>query len=324
MRKYFIPSLILLLFFIFVLSLSFGTVKYEFKEIIFSILHPSNGEEIILKVRLPRVISAFFVGASLSLAGLLSQTLFLNPLADPYLFGISSGANFFVTLSLFLGLEGLFPHSLSLFSFLGALFSTFLVFMISKIKGRISPLTLLLSGIALNYLFSSLSTLFTVWGRDVLNKSVFWSMTGLSNATWLSVKVIIPFFLVSLIISIFMYLPLNVYILGEHEATSLGVNVVFTRTILLILIALLTGSSVYVSGIIGFIGLMVPNILRGIFGTDHLKLIPLSVVSGGALLMLSDLISRTAFSPTEIPVSIITSLLGVPFFFYILWRERPW
>jgi len=121
-----------------------------------------------------------------------------------------------------------------------------------------------------------------------------------------------------------MYLPLNVYILGEYEAASLGVNVVFTRTILLILIALLTGSSVYVSGIIGFIGLMVPNILRGIFGTDHLKLIPLSVVSGGALLMLSDLVSRTAFSPTEIPVSIITSLLGVPFFFYILWRERPW
>lgn len=324
MRRTFLFIVILFLVLVFLVSLSFGAVKYDFKYIVSTLIHPEGGDEIILKVRLPRVIGAFFVGASLSLAGLLSQTLFLNPLADPYLFGISSGANFFVTLSLFLGLDILFHYSLSIFSFLGALFSTFLVFLISKIKGKISPLILLLSGIALNYLFSSFSSLFTIWGRDVLNKSVFWSMRGLSNVTWGSVKLIIPFFIVSFLISLFLYLPLNVYILGEDEAESLGVNVPFIRTALLLLIALLTGSSVYVSGIIGFIGLMVPNILRGIYGTDHLKLIPLSVISGGALLMLSDLISRTIFSPAEVPVSIITSFLGVPFFFYILWRERPW
>lgn len=321
-KKFFIITIIILLFISFFLSLSFGAKRYSFSEVIKFIFNFKNADELFIKIRLPRVLTSLFVGASLSIAGLLSQTLFLNPLADPFLFGISSGANFFVTLSLFLGFDMIFKFSLSFFSFLGALFSVSIIYLISKIKGKITPLNLLLSGIAINYLFSSLSTFLVIWGRDVLNKSVFWSLTGFSNVDMSKFLFLFLIFIPSLIISILISFKLDVYSLGEDQAKTLGINTNSLKTITLVLISILTGVSVYVSGIIGFIGLMVPNILREIFGLKHIKLILLSVLFGGVLLVLSDLFGRALFYPTEIPVSTITSFLGVPFFLYVLWKEK--
>ncbi|MBC7194550.1 MAG: iron chelate uptake ABC transporter family permease subunit, partial [Caldisericia bacterium] len=180
-KKLFLFTISILLLITTLISLSFGAKRYSTREILTFLVNLKNSDELFLKIRFPRVISSIIVGASLSIAGLLSQTLFLNPLADPFLFGISSGANFFVTLSIFLGLDVLFKFSLSFFSFLGALFSVSIIYLISRIKGKITPLNLLLSGIAINYLFSSLSTFLVTWGRDVLNKSVFWSLTGFST-----------------------------------------------------------------------------------------------------------------------------------------------
>lgn len=321
-EKLFILTIIVLLFISLFLSLSFGAKRYTFQEILSFIFNFKEKDELFIKIRLPRVLASFFVGASLSIAGLLSQTLFLNPLADPFLFGISSGANFFVTLSLFLGLQALFKFSISFFSFIGALFSVSLIYLISKIKGKITPLNLLLSGIAINYLFSSLSTFLIIWGRDVLNKSVFWSLTGFSTVDIDKFLFLLIIFIPSLMISVFISFNLDVYSLGEDQAKTLGININSLRTTILILISILTGVSVYVSGIIGFVGLMVPNILREIFGLKHIKLIFLSTIFGGLLLTLSDLFGRAIFYPTEIPVSTITSFLGVPFFLYILWKEK--
>lgn len=321
-KKIFILLLIILTIFIFLLSMSFGSKSYSFIEIIKFLLNPKYGDELLLKIRFPRVLSSLLVGASLSIAGLLSQTLFLNPLADPFLFGISSGANFFVTLSLFLGFDIIFKFSLSIFSFFGALFTTMIILLISRLKGKITPLNLLLAGIALSYLFSSISSFLTIWGRDVLNKSVFWTLTGFSTVSLDKIYILITILLPCVILSIFLNVQLDAYSLGEDEASSLGVNVKQLKTILLFLIALLTGISVYVSGIIGFIGLMVPNILRSLFGLNHLKLIFLSILLGGFLLMLSDLIGRFILFPSEIPVSIITSFLGAPFFLYLLFKKR--
>lgn len=321
-KKIFIILLIILTIFIFLLSMSFGSKSYSFFEIIKFLLNPKYGDELLLKIRFPRVLSSLIVGASLSIAGLLSQTLFLNPLADPFLFGISSGANFFVTLSLFLGFDIIFKFSLSIFSFFGALFTTMIILLISRLKGKITPLNLLLAGIALSYLFSSISSFLTIWGRDVLNKSVFWTLTGFSTVSLDKIYILITILLPCVILSIFINVQLDAYSLGEDEASSLGVNVKLLKTILLFLIALLTGISVYVSGIIGFIGLMVPNILRSLFGLNHLKLIFLSILLGGFLLMLSDLIGRFILFPSEIPVSIITSFLGAPFFLYLLFKKR--
>lgn len=321
-KKIFILLLIILTIFIFLLSMSFGSKSYSFVEIIKFLLNPKYGDELLLKIRFPRVLSSLLVGASLSIAGLLSQTLFLNPLADPFLFGISSGANFFVTLSLFLGFDIIFKFSLSIFSFFGALFTTMIILLISRLKGKITPLNLLLAGIALSYLFSSISSFLTIWGRDVLNKSVFWTLTGFSTVSLDKIYILITILLPCVILSIFLNVQLDAYSLGEDEASSLGVNVKQLKTILLFLIALLTGISVYVSGIIGFIGLMVPNILRSLFGLNHLKLIFLSILLGGFLLMLSDLIGRFILFPSEIPVSIITSFIGAPFFLYLLFKKR--
>lgn len=321
-KRLFIVSIIVLLFISIFLSLSFGAKRYTLQEILRFIFNFKERDELFIKIRLPRVLASLIVGASLSIAGLLSQTLFLNPLADPFLFGISSGANFFVTLSLFLGVDVLFKFSLSFFSFLGALFSVSLIYLISKIKGKITPLNLLLSGIAINYLFSSLSTFLVIWGRDVLNKSVFWSLTGFSTVDMNKFLFLFIIFIPSLIISILISFKLDVYSLGEEQAKTLGINTNSLKTITLILISILTGVSVYVSGIVGFVGLMVPNILREIFGLKHLKLILLSVLFGGVLLIVSDLFGRAVFYPTEIPVSTITSFLGVPFFLYVLWKEK--
>ncbi|MCX8095829.1 MAG: iron ABC transporter permease [Caldisericia bacterium] len=321
-KKLFVIIIFVLLILSIFLSLSFGAKRYSFLEVIKFILNSKKGDELFLKIRLPRVLSSVFVGASLSIAGLLSQTLFYNPLADPFLFGISSGANFFVTLSLFLGLDTLFRYSLSLFSFLGALFSVSIIYLISKIKGKITPLNLLLSGVAINYLFSSLSTFMILWGRDILNKSVFWTLSGLSTVDTNKLIFLISIFIPSLIITIFISFNLDVYSLGEDEAKTLGVNLDSLKTITLILIAILTGISVYVSGIIGFIGLMVPNVLREIFGLKHLKLILLSIIFGGFLLTISDFFGRSIFYPSEIPIATITSFLGVPFFLYVLWKEK--
>ena len=323
-KKVFVIILIFLTIIIFLLSMSFGSKSYSFLEIIKFLLNPKEGDELLLKIRFPRVLSSFLVGASLSIAGLLSQTLFLNPLADPFLFGISSGANFFVTLSLFLGLDMIFKFSLSFFSFLGALFTTFIILLISRMKGKITPLNLLLAGIALSYLFSSISSFLTIWGRDVLNKSVFWTLTGFSTVNIDKIYILILILIPITIFSILLNVQLDAYSLGEDEAVSVGVNIKFLKSILLFLIALLTGVSVYVSGIIGFIGLMVPNILRSLFGLNHLKLISLSILLGGLLLMSSDLIGRFILFPTEIPVSIITSFLGAPFFFYLLFKKRSY
>jgi|YelNatPaOPRAMG01_1025707.scaffolds.fasta_scaffold09163_5 iron complex transport system permease protein len=323
-KKIFVLILIFLTIIIFLLSMSFGSKSYSFLEIIKFLLNPKEGDELLLKIRFPRVLSSFLVGASLSIAGLLSQTLFLNPLADPFLFGISSGANFFVTLSLFLGLDMIFKFSLSFFSFLGALFTTFIILLISRMKGKITPLNLLLAGIALSYLFSSISSFLTIWGRDVLNKSVFWTLTGFSTVNIDKIYILILILIPITIFSILLNVQLDAYSLGEDEAVSVGVNIKFLKSILLFLIALLTGVSVYVSGIIGFIGLMVPNILRSLFGLNHLKLISLSILLGGLLLMSSDLIGRFILFPTEIPVSIITSFLGAPFFFYLLFKKRSY
>lgn len=321
-KNFFILTIVILPFISLFLSLSFGAKRYSFYEVIKFIFNLKNADELFIKIRIPRVFSSFLVGASLSIAGLLSQTLFLNPLADPFLFGISSGANFFVTLSLFLGFDMMFKYSLSFFSFLGALFSVSIIYFISRIKGKITPLNLLLSGIAINYLFSSLSTFLVIWGRDVLNKSVFWSLTGFSTVDMNKFLFLFFIFIPSLIISIFISFKLDVYSLGEDQAKTLGINTNSLKTITLVLISILTGVSVYVSGIIGFIGLMVPNILREIFGLKHLKQILLSVLFGGFLLVLSDLFGRAVFYPTEIPVSTITSFLGVPFFLYVLWKEK--
>lgn len=280
--------------------------------------------KVIFDIRLPRIFMAIIVGIALSGSGVIFQGIFRNPMADPYIIGVSAGAAFGATIGLiFAGAVRFASFSItSIFAFLGAIGVTFLVYNISKIKGKISVLTLLLSGVALSSLLSSIISFIMIYRTHDLAKVYFWIMGGLSNSSWANFLVIMPIIVVILIASSFFMRDLNVMSLGDERANQLGVQTNKIKQLLLILASIMTAAAVSVSGIIGFIGLITPHIMRIIVGPDHKVLYPSSAIAGGIVLLLSDTLARVLLSPREIPVGIITSIIGVPFFIYLLIKTK--
>lgn len=283
-----------------------------------------NIEDIVLKVRIPRAILGLIVGASLSVAGVILQSLLKNPLADPYLLGISSGAALGSTLAilLYLPFYVIGIPVIPAFSFLGATSSMFLVYGLARTKGKIPVHTLLLSGVIINFSFSAIMMLLIALSNKGLNEIIFWMMGSLNNANYN----LIPFiFISSLGIIIILYLfsnDLNVISLGEETAIYLGIETEKVKKIMFVLTSLLTGLAVSVSGLIGFIGLIIPHISRLIVGPDHRVLVPFSAALGGGFLILADVTCRIIIPSTEIPIGVITAILGGPFFLYLLKRRK--
>ncbi len=279
---------------------------------------------VISQIRLPRIFLSIFVGIALASAGVIFQGLFRNPMADPFVIGVSAGAAFGATVGL------LFATSISflnisittIFALLGALATTFLVYSISSIRGKTSVITLLLSGIALSAMLSSMSSFIMIFRAHDLAKVIFWLMGGLTAASWYKFNILAPMVIVLIIISGFYMRDLNIISLGDERATQLGVQTDKVRRILLILASLIAALAVSVSGIIGFVGLITPHILRLIIGPDHKILYPTSAVAGGIVMLVSDTLARTVLMPREIPVGIITSIVGVPFFLYLLVKTK--
>jgi len=279
---------------------------------------------VISQIRLPRIFLSIFVGIALASAGVIFQGLFRNPMADPFVIGVSAGAAFGATVGL------LFATSISflnisittIFALLGALATTFLVYSISSIRGKTSVITLLLSGIALSAMLSSMSSFIMIFRAHDLAKVIFWLMGGLTAASWYKFNILAPMVIVLIIISGFYMRDLNIISLGDERATQLGVQTDKVRRILLILASLIAALAVSVSGIIGFVGLITPHILRLIVGPDHKILYPTSAVAGGIVMLVSDTLARTVLMPREIPVGIITSIVGVPFFLYLLVKTK--
>ncbi|MHB1346646.1 MAG: FecCD family ABC transporter permease [Candidatus Humimicrobiaceae bacterium] len=280
--------------------------------------------KVIFDIRLPRIFMAIIVGIALSGSGVIFQGIFRNPMADPYIIGVSAGAAFGATIGLlFLGSVRFLNMSItSILAFIGAVGVTFLVYNISRIKGKISVLTLLLSGVALSSLLSSMIAFILIYRTSDVAKVYFWIMGGLANSSWANFIVVMPVIVVILIVSSFFMRDLNVMSLGDERAIQLGVQTNKIKQILLILASLMTAAAVSVSGIIGFIGLITPHIMRIIVGPDHKVLYPSSAIAGGIVLLLSDTLARTLLSPREIPVGIITSIIGVPFFIYLLIKTK--
>ncbi|MBN2738619.1 MAG: iron ABC transporter permease [Spirochaetales bacterium] len=312
------------LFAIALLSVWFGTAEISFEDVfkiianalfrtdIFSVNHTS--QIIVLQLRLPRMILALLCGASLGVSGSVLQCLFNNPMADPYVMGISSGAAFGVTLSVISGL-GL-PFLVQLSSFGGALLSVVLVLVLSGITGKPGQsLVILLSGIAVSLFFSALTSMFMYLNQEQAEKIMFWTFGSLSGANWTKCFQIAVFVLPVLGLLFFQWKTLNLLSQGDEAARSLGIDPPKARLFLLILTSLITSFTVSVTGIIGFVGLMVPHILRLMMGPNHKTLLPLSALGGALVLVLSDSISRVILSPSEIPVGIVTSLIGAPYLF---------
>jgi iron complex transport system permease protein len=279
---------------------------------------------IVLNIRLPRIILAGIVGIALASSGVVFQAIFKNPMADPYILGISSGAAFGATLVIIFGISFSFLglSMISIGAFLGAMGTTFLVYNIARLNNKTPVITLLLSGIAISFFLSAFINLLMTMNNDQVEKIVFWTMGSVSSASWRSVA--ISFIPVVIGVSIFVFFSkeLNVILMGEETAQNLGIDVEIIRKLLLGVASIVSAAVVAVSGIIGFVGLIVPHAMRMIVGPDHKRLFPYTIISGAVFMIIADTISRIALNPTEIPIGVITSLIGAPYFIFLLIKNK--
>jgi len=277
--------------------------------------------EIFFMIRLPRVITAFIAGAGLALSGMTFQALFRNPLATPFTLGVSSGASFGAALAMRTGIVFTFlgMSSLSLSAFMGALLSILLVYGLTRARRGFSTATMLLAGVAVSFLFSSI-ILFIQYMSDFTHsfRILRWLMGGLEIVGYAPLVTMLPFVIAGAAIVTLMSNELNLMMTGEDIALSRGVDVKNVKRILFFATSLMIGGIVSVCGPIGFIGMMSPHICRLLVGTDHRVLAPAAVLFGGMFLVVCDMIARTVIAPAEIPVGVITALLGGPFFLWLL------
>lgn len=324
-----------------ILSVCIGAVEINASELWSIIVYRSGlgdqvnfspqQEAVLLNIRLPRVVLAALVGSTLAIAGAVMQGLFRNPLAEPGLIGISSGASLFAVIMIVLEnrmfghfLTAIFGYyALAIAAFIGACVTTFIVYRLAVGKGKADITTLLLAGIAINALAGSFTGMLTFISTDQeLRDITFWNLGSLGGASWKTVVGILPFVSISLCTLPFFSKALNALSLGESQAGHMGVNVNILKKVVIVLATLGVGASVAVSGMIGFIGLVTPHILRMAFSADHRLVIPGSALLGAAVLVLADLIARTIVAPAELPIGILTAIIGTPVFIYIIMVER--
>ncbi len=316
-------------------SISLGAVRIPFGDTWSIMIHhfgllnfsptwSENEAAIILKIRLPRALAAIMVGAALSLSGAVLQALLRNPLADPFVLGISSGAALGAVLAILLGCGAslLGHYAIPGVAFLGALLTIFLVYFISHVAGRIPTQTMLLAGVIVNSFFSAIIMfLISATSNEKIHGATFWLM---GNLEFLSSQFFKPVFIYLLIGSLFIFYlakDLNLLSLGEETAAELGVEVEKLKKLSFLLTSLITGAVVAVSGLIGFVGLIIPHLVRLLWGPDHRFLLPAAAIMGGLFLLAADTLARIIMAPNEIPVGVITALSGAPFFIYLLRKK---
>ncbi len=281
---------------------------------------------VLRDIRLPRLVLGMIVGAGLALAGAILQAFFRNPLADPGLIGISSGAALGAVLFLSFGTGiGLLSGSigLCLSALGGGVLVTTAIYFLARSGGQIRAVTFLLCGIAVNALIGALMSYLIFLSDDQQLRSItFWMMGSLGFSSWREILVVLPLVLAPILAMPWLGKPLNLYILGESEAAQLGVNVSVLKRWIIVLCAASVGAGVAVSGMIGFVGLVVPHIVRLFISADHRVLLPGSAILGAVLLVFSDLLARTVVAPVELPLGVVTAVFGAPFFLWLLFRER--
>ncbi|WP_405005189.1 FecCD family ABC transporter permease [Kitasatospora purpeofusca] len=280
-------------------------------------------ESVLWNVRLPRVVLALLVGGSLGCAGAVMQGVFGNPLAEPAVIGVSSGGAVGAVGCIVLGLDTLGTWTVTASAFVTGLLTVFAVYAMSRSGGRSEVVTLILTGVAVNAFCGALIGLFLFTADTAaISQVTFWQLGSLSQATWGKVLGVLPFALVGLAVAPRYARSLDLLALGERPARHLGVDVERMRLVLITVVALLTAAAVAVSGIIGFVGLVVPHLLRMLAGPGHRFLLPASALAGALVLVAADLAARTLAEPAELPLGVLTALIGSPFFFWLLRRTR--
>ncbi|MGO4888244.1 FecCD family ABC transporter permease [Anaerobacillus sp. MEB173] len=311
------------------ISIPFSTIIFILSENLFGI--PIHAEvdpmlvHIVMDIRFPRVILALLVGSSLALAGAAFQGFLKNPLADPYTLGVSSGAAVGAVFVLFLGISIplLGKFTLPFFSIVCGFITLLFVLFFAKLANKsLTVETIILTGIIFSSFLGSIISLMIALTGEELRQIIGWLLGSVSMRGWDYIWIMLPFFVAGLIILLFNSRELNALAFGEETAKHIGVNVQLRKIMILLGASLLTGAAVAVSGTIGFVGLVIPHLTRLIWGPDHRHLLPLSVMIGGGFLVLCDLVARTIIAPTELPIGVITALIGAPVFGLILLRQR--
>jgi len=322
-----------LLVIVIILSTGMGYIKISSLEVIRIVISKITGNHelldgidsifpyVVSEVRLPRILTAAIVGAGLSIAGVIFQGILLNPLADPYTLGVSAGAAFGASIALLLDITFMGIYSVPLFAFIGAVSTLFAVMFLSSSDGQISPVNLILSGIIVAAILSAGISFIKYVADEQVSIIIFWLMGSFGSKTWTDVFLTFLFVLIGFLICLFFARDLNIISLGDRSAASLGVETNKVRVILLITASLITAVCVSVSGIIGFVGLIIPHLMRFLTGADNRRLLPASALVGAILLLGADTITR-AVLPTEIPIGVLTALIGGPFFLYIFRHRR--
>ncbi|CAN7698739.1 iron chelate uptake ABC transporter family permease subunit [Paenibacillus sp. LjRoot153] len=285
---------------------------------------PQSSEQIINRVRIPRLLLGILVGAVLSIAGAGFQGVLRNPLADPYSLGVSSGASVGAAFLIYFGLQfALFGQwSIPIVAFVTGLISLFLVLKLAMIEGKLKMETLILSGVVMQAFLGAFVSFLVSISNQTINEIIFWLMGSLAMRGWSYTYMISPYLLIGLVILLSYARSLNLLALGERQAAHLGVHVERTKLIVLIASTLITAAAVSVAGVIGFVGLIVPHLVRLLVGPDYRLIIPLSAIGGGIYVLWADTLARTLLSPTEIPLGVITAFLGAPFFAYLLHKDK--
>ena len=305
-------------------GVSIGSVHIPL-EVIWNKAADETAANILWKIRLPRVLLAGLVGASLAIAGAAFQGLLKNPLADPYTLGVSSGASVGAVVTLFFGISlpvvGL--YALPTLSMVGAVLTMIAVMSFARIVDRSLKMeTLILTGVIFSSFLGSLISLMIALSGEELRQVIGWLLGSVSMRGWPYVQMITPFVVIGSILLWTQRRELNVLLYGEERAKHLGVNVKRSKYLILIGGSMLTGAAVAVSGTIGFVGLVVPHMTRMIWGSDHRHLLPLSFLNGATLLIICDLVARTIIVPRELPIGVITAFIGAPVFSYIFYKQR--
>ena len=279
---------------------------------------------VIEQIRLPRIVVGALVGMALGVAGATMQGLFRNPMADPGIIGVSAGGAVGAVVAIATGMAGLFFLALPAFAFVGAVAATFLVYGIAAVGGRFSMATLLLAGVAVNAFLGAIVSAIIIMLPDnaALREILFWLAGGLDSRSWEHVRISAPMIIGGTVVILLMARDLNLLMLGDDEARSMGVRVGFTRVTLLAASALATGAAVAVSGTIAFVGLVTPHILRLMLGPDHRVLVPMSAAGGAVFVIVADTVARTIIQPAEFRVGVLTAFVGAPFFVFLLIRNN--
>lgn len=335
LKKYAIPLSIIICILVIYMCTLMGITSISFSDankiLLDQIFHINLGMEnisegaiaIIWNVRLPRVILAFVTGGALALCGAAYQGIFKNPMADPFILGVSSGAALGASIGIvmqfsssFLGLNGT-----AILAFVGSFLTILIVYNISRVGRKVPVATLLLSGIAIGQSIGAFMSMLMIFNKESMAQIIFWTMGSLNGKGWGQVIMVLPYVVIGCIIMLTSVRELDIMLLGEETATQLGVDTEFLKKKILFSSSLITAAVVSVTGIIGFVGLIIPHIVRMVTGPKHRTLVPFSLLFGGAFLILCDTIARTV-SSQEIPVGIITAAFGGPFFVYLLRKRK--